>query len=68
MSHLFLFLGNLIFEKSFFYFSESVNQMNQPPVQMGPSGAAGGGGGGGQGGGQNPSPMAHQDGMYTNPL
>jgi len=47
---------------------ESVNQMNQPPVQMGPSGAAGGGGGGGQGGGQNPSPMAHQDGMYTNPL
>ena len=43
--------------------------MNQPPVQMGPSGAAGGGsGGGGQGGGQNPSPMAHQDGMYTNPL
>ena len=52
----------------FFYFSESVNQMNQPPVQMGPSGAAGGGGGGGQGGGQNPSPMAHQDGMYTNPL
>ena len=52
-----------------FIFSESVNQMNQPPVQMGPSGAAGGGsGGGGQGGGQNPSPMAHQDGMYTNPL
>ena len=50
------------------FFSESVNQMNQPPVQMGPSGAAGGGGGGGQGGGQNPSPMAHQDGMYTNPL
>ena len=49
------------------FFRESVNQMNQPPVQIGPSGAAGGGGGG-QGGGQNPSPMAHQDGMYTNPL
>lgn len=46
---------------------DSVNQMNQPSVQMGPSGAAGGGGGG-PGGGQNPSPMAHQDGMYTNPL
>ena len=52
---------------NFIIFRESVNQMNQPPVQIGPSGAAGGGGGG-QGGGQNPSPMAHQDGMYTNPL
>lgn len=67
MSHLFLFLEKFHFSK-IFIFSESVNQMNQPPVQMGPSGAAGGGGGGGQGGGQNPSPMAHQDGMYTNPL